>query len=115
MCQFLVSLVKMIYKTEKSFQLNKSDARTSTVNTNSPAGRRLRKVKKGPKEQKRIRENFRKAVASSIQSNVSMFPGPSDRKRKGARRKEQESKDQLNFPDMVNKYKNKLFGKDDSA
>ena len=72
-------------------------------------------MKKGPKEQKRIRENFRKAVASSIQSNVSMFPGPSDRKRKGARRKEQESKDQLNFPDMVNKYKNKLFGKDDSA
>ena len=94
--------------------VNKSDARTSTINTNSPAGCKLSKVKKGPKERKSISENIQKAVASSIHSNVSVSPGPSDRKRKGARRKEQERKDESNFSEMVNKYKNKLFGKDDS-
>ena len=41
-CQFLVSLVKMIYKKKKQFSVvrsnvNKSDRRTSTVNTNSLA------------------------------------------------------------------------------
>ena len=36
-----------------------------------------------------------------------------NRKRKGARREKQEKKDESNFTDMVNKYKNKLFARDE--
>ena len=36
-----------------------------------------------------------------------------NRKRKGARRKEPDKKYESSFTDMVNEYKNKLFGRDE--
>lgn len=70
---------------------NKSDIKSST----RP---KLNKVKKTPK-------NTRDIDPSGIPN----------RKRKGAWRKEQETKDESKFNEMVSKYKNKLFGLDDSG
>ena len=70
---------------------NKSDIKSST----RP---KLNKLKKTPK-------NTRDIDPSGIPN----------RKRKGAWRKEQETKDESKFNEMVSKYKNKLFGLDDSG
>lgn len=93
---------------------NKSDAKSSTRTTNPAASHKFSKVKTNPKELKDINENIPKVVTSAIHSTANEAPVRLSRKRKGTRRKEQERKDETNFSDMVNKYKNKLFGKDES-
>lgn len=93
---------------------NKSGAKSSTRTTNPAASHKFSKVKKNPKELKDINENIPKIVTSAINSTANEAPVRLSRKRKGTRRKEQERKEETNFSDMVNKYKNKLFGKDES-
>ena len=89
-----------------------SFAKSAAINTNS--GPKLRKVKKTSKTPRVISENIQKTVSSSAHSNANEAAGVLSRKRKGTRRNEQEKKDESNFSEMVNKYKSKLFGKDDS-
>ena len=55
-------------------------------------------------------ESTQKAVTSKDFTTAS-----TNRKRKGARRKEQERKDESDFTDMVAKYKKKLFGTSDDG
>ena len=89
---------------------NKSEDKSSTTNANSPATRKLSKVNKPSKERKDISKSSQQTgfILSNAKNEAS------DRKRKGTRRKEQERKDESNFTDMVNKYKNKLFGKNEN-
>ena len=89
---------------------NKSEDKSSTTNANAPATRKLSKVNKPSKERKDISISSQQTafILSNAKSKAS------DRKRKGTRRKEQERKDESNFTDMVNKYKNKLFGKNEN-
>lgn len=92
--------------------MNRSNAKSATINTNSRP--KLSKVKKTSKTPRDINENIQQTISSSAHSNASEAAGVLSRKRKGTRRKEQEKKDESNFSEMVNKYKSKLFGKDDS-
>ena len=106
-------------KSETSWKARKGSkifpaAKSSTRTTNPAASHKFSKVKTNPKELKDINENIPKVVTSAIHSTANEAPVRLSRKRKGTRRKEQERKDETNFSDMVNKYKNKLFGKDES-
>lgn len=86
-----------------SLVLNKSDVKPSTINNKSSAPLKFNKVKKPSKE------------TSIIESSRNKSSGmPPNRKRKGAWKKEQETKDESKFSEMVSKYKNKLFGMTDS-
>ena len=88
---------------------NKSEDKSLTRNDNSMATRKPSKVNKPSKERKDISKSSQQTafILSNAKNEAS------DRKRKGTRRKEQERKDESNFTDMVNKYKNKLFGKNE--
>ncbi|XP_078364761.1 RNA-binding protein 28-like isoform X2 [Oculina patagonica] len=81
---------------------NKSDTKPSTINNKSSTRPKLSKVKKTPKNTR------------DVDSSLNKTPGIPDRKRKGAWKKEQEKKDESKFSEMVSKYKNKLFGMDES-
>ena len=112
--QFPGSWRKLIVKNKRNFVSipsngNKSEDKSSTTNANSPATRKLSKVNKPSKERKDISKSSQQTgfILSNAKNEAS------DRKRKGTRRKEQERKDESNFTDMVNKYKNKLFGKNE--
>lgn len=84
-----------------------SVSKTLAVNTNSPTESKS-KGKNIPKQRKDVGKTIH------TQLSVSETAGMASRKRKGTRRKEQEKKDESSFSEMVNKYKNKLFGKEDS-
>ena len=88
--------------------MNRSDGKSVAINPNSRP--KLSKVKKTSKTRRGISENIQRAVSSSANETAGVL----SRKRKGTRRKEKEKKDESNFSEMVNKYKSKLFGKDDS-
>ena len=85
-----------------SLVLNKSDVKPSTLDNQSSAPLKFNKVKKPSKETK------------IIESSLNKTSGMPNRKRKGAWKKEQETKDESKFSEMVSKYKNKLFGMTDS-
>ena len=77
----------------------KSEIKPSTIKNKSSAPP---KVTKPSKETK----NF--------DSSLNQTSGMPKRKRKGVWKKEQETKDESKFSEMVSKYKNKLFGMNDS-
>lgn len=81
---------------------NKSDIKPSTINNKSSTHPKFSKAKQTPKNTR------------DIDSSLNKSPGIPNRKRKGAWKKEQEKKDESKFSEMVSKYKNKLFGIDDS-
>lgn len=83
-------------------KVNKSDIKPSTVKNKFSAPLKFNKANKSPKGTRNIDSSLMK---------TSEMP---NRKRKGAWKKEQESKDESKFSEMVSKYKNKLFGMDDS-
>lgn len=82
-------------------KVNKSEIKSSTMNNKSSTHPKSNKVKKT----KEVR---------NIDSSLNKTSGIPNRKRKGVWRKEQETKDESKFSEMVSKYKNKLFGMDDS-
>ena len=76
-----------------------------------PGGVSDNKRKKTPRGPVDVRNTFQKRTASfTPTSSENETP---NRKRKGARRKEQAKKDESNFTEMVNNYKDKLFGRDE--
>ena len=83
-------------------KVNKSDIKPSTVKNKTSAPLKFNKAKNSPKEPR------------NIDSSLIKTSGMPNRKRKGAWKKEQETKDESKFSEMVSKYKNKLFGMDDS-
>lgn len=99
-----VKLDKKNQQKSRQFSLvrNKSDAKPSTINNKSSAPLKFNKVK-NPSKETRI-----------IESSLNKTSGMPNRKRKGAWKKEQETKDESKFSEMVSKYKNKLFGMTDS-
>ena len=82
-------------------KVNKSDKKSSTVVNKSSVQLKSNKVKKT-------------GEVRNIDSSLNKTSGIPNRKRKGAWKKEQETKDESKFSEMVSKYKNKLFGMDDS-
>ena len=80
--------------------MNKSDAKPTTTNSNSSTSPKFSKAKKTPRD---------------IPFGLNKAADTPNRKRKGTWRKEQETKDESKFSEMVSKYKNKLFGMDDSG
>ena len=80
-------------------KVNKSEIKPSTVNNKSSAPF---KVKKPSKETR------------NTDSSLNQTSRKLNRKRKGVWKKEQETKDESKFSEMVSKYKNKLFGMTDS-
>ena len=98
--------MKLDEKNQKSRQFslvrNESDVKPSTINNKSSTPLKFNKVKK-PSKETRI-----------IESSRNKTSGMPNRKRKGAWKKEQETKDESKFSEMVSKYKNKLFGMTDS-
>ena len=76
-----------------------------------PAAIKDNKKKKPLKGRGNIAKTFHERADSFIHTNAKNEV--TNRKRKGARRKKQEKKDESNFTDMVNKYKNKLFARDE--
>ena len=80
-------------------KVNRSDIKPSTMKSSAAAPLEVKK----PSKQTR-----------NINSSLSKTSGMSNRKRKGAWKKEQETKDESKFSEMVSKYKNKLFGMTDS-
>lgn len=83
-------------------KVNKSDIKPSTVKNKFSAPLKFNKANKSPKGTRNTDSSLMK---------TSEMP---NRKRKGAWRKEQETKDESKFSEMVSKYKNKLFGMDGS-
>ena len=83
-------------------KVNKSDKKPSTVKNKTSAPLKFNKAKKSRKETR------------NIDFSLIKTSGMPNRKRKGAWKKEQETKDESKFSEMVSKYKNKLFGMDDS-
>ena len=94
-----------------SSNMNKSHNEPAVPRTNLPAAIKDNKKKKPPKGMGNIAKTFHERADSFTHTNAKNEL--TSRKRKGARRKEQEKKDESNFTDMVNKYKNKLFGRDE--
>lgn len=80
--------------------ISKSDAKPSTTNSNSSISPKSSKAKKTPRD---------------IPFGLNKAADTPNRKRKGTWRKEQETKDESKFSEMVSKYKNKLFGMDDNG
>lgn len=80
--------------------ISKSDAKPSTTNSNSSISSKSSKAKKTPRD---------------IPFGLNKAADTPNRKRKGTWRKEQETKDESKFSEMVSKYKNKLFGMDDNG
>lgn len=80
-------------------EVNKSDIKPPTMKSKSSAPHKVRKSSKETR---------------NIDSSLYETSGMPNRKRKGAWKKEQETKDESKFSEMVSKYKNKLFGMTDS-
>lgn len=74
----------------------------AAADSDSKTSSNFNKVNKTPKK------------GQDIQFNINKTSGIPNRKRKGSWKKEQEQKDESKFSEMVSKYKNKLFGMDDS-
>ena len=91
--------------------MNKSYNEPAVAKANLPAAIKDNKKKKPLKGRGNIGKTFHERADSFTHTNAKNEL--TSRKRKGARRKEQEKKDESNFTDMVNKYKNKLFGRDE--
>ena len=94
-----------------SSNVNKSYNEPAVAKANLPAAIKDNKKKKPLKGGGNIGKTFHERADSFTHTNAKNEV--TNRKRKGARRKEQEKKDESNFTDMVNKYKNKLFGRDE--
>ena len=94
-----------------SSNVNKSYNEPAVAKANLPAAIKDNKKKKPLKGRGNIGKTFHERADSFTHTYAKNEV--TNRKRKGARRKEQEKKDESNFTDMVNKYKNKLFGRDE--
>ena len=94
-----------------SSNVNKSYNEPAVAKANLPAAIQDNKKKKPLKGRGNIGKAFQERADSFTHTNAKNEV--TNRKRKGARRKEQDKKDESNFTDMVNKYKNKLFGRDE--
>lgn len=94
-----------------SSNVNKSHNEPAVAKANLPAAIKDNKKKKPLKGQGNIGKTFHERADSFTHTNAKNEV--TNRKRKGAMRKEQEKKDESSFTDMVNKYKNKLFGRDE--
>ena len=94
-----------------SSNVNKSYNEPAVAKANLPAAIQDNKKKKPLKGRGNIGKTFHERADSFTHTNAKNEV--TNRKRKGARRKEQDKKDESNFTDMVNKYKNKLFGRDE--
>ena len=94
-----------------SSNVNKSYNEPAVAKANLPAAIKDNKKKKPLKGRGNIGKAFHERADSFTHTNAKNEL--TNRKRKGARRKEQEKKDESNFTDMVNKYKNKFFGRDE--
>ena len=94
-----------------SSNVNKSYNEPAVAKTNLPAAIKDNKMKKPLKGRGNIGKTFHERADSFTHTNAKNEL--TNGERKGARRKEQEKKDESNFTDMVNKYKNKLFGRDE--
>ena len=94
-----------------SSNMNKSYNEPAVAKANLPAAIKDNKKKKPLKGRGNIGKTFHERADSFTHTNANNEV--TNRKRKGARRKEQEKKDESSFNDMVNKYtENKLFGRD---
>ena len=92
--------------------MNKSYNEPAVAKTNLPATIKDNKKKKPLKGRGNIGKTFHERADSFTHTNANNEV--TNRKRKGARRKEQEKKGESSFNDMVNKYtENKLFGRDE--
>ena len=87
-------------------------ARKSDMSTHSAEASPTSNKRKWESSEKRLSKNVPETGGSS-----SLFANGAgnlvSKRRKGARRKEQEEKEESNFSALVNKYKLKLFGKDE--
>ena len=91
--------------------MNKSYNEPAVVKANLPAAIKDNKKKKALKGRRNIAKTFHERADLFTHTNAKNEV--TNRKRKGARRKEQMKNDESSFTDMVNKYKNKLFGRDE--
>ena len=105
-------LVKNGQQERKQVSRVSLSARKSDMSTHSAEASPTSNKRKLESSEKRLSKNVPETGGSS-----SLFANGAgnlvNKRRKGARRKEQEEKEESNFSDLVNKYKLKLFGKDE--